>query len=195
MKCDYYSTQYTVYSKQNTVKKEEVEMNLKKLIRDVPDFPKQGIIFKDITPLLGDAKGFKASINNMAKKYKDKHIDKIVSMEARGFIFGSALAMKLNCGFVPLRKKGKLPYKTIKEEYQLEYGTDVIEIHEDAIKPNDQVLIVDDVLATGGTAKAVCSLIERLGGKIVGICFLIELSFLNPYDKLKGYEITSLIKY
>jgi len=170
-------------------------MNLKKLIRDVPDFPKAGIIFKDITPLLKNPKGFKSALNQMAKKYKDKKIDKIVSMESRGFIFGAALSLKLGCGFVPVRKKGKLPYKTIREEYQLEYGTDILEIHEDAIVKDENVLIVDDVLATGGTAKAVCSLIEKLGGKVAGLCFLLELSFLNPQEKLKGYEIFSLIKY
>ncbi|MEW6557649.1 MAG: adenine phosphoribosyltransferase [Elusimicrobiota bacterium] len=170
-------------------------MNLKKLIRDVPDFPKQGIIFKDITPLLKNAKGFRLAINKMAKKYRDKEIDKIASMESRGFIFGAALALKLGVGFVPIRKKGKLPYKTVCEEYQLEYGTDILEIHEDAIAKDENVLIVDDVLATGGTAKAVCTLVEKLGGKIVGTCFLIELSFLNPYEKLKNYEICSLIKY
>ncbi|MFA5780204.1 MAG: adenine phosphoribosyltransferase [Elusimicrobiota bacterium] len=170
-------------------------MNLKKLIRDVPDFPKAGIIFKDITPLLKNPKGFKSALNQMAKKYKDKNIDKIVSMESRGFIFGAALSLKLGCGFVPVRKKGKLPYKTIREEYQLEYGTDILEIHEDAIVKDENVLIVDDVLATGGTAKAVCSLIEKLGGKVAGLCFLLELSFLNPQEKLKGYEISSLIKY
>lgn len=170
-------------------------MNLKKLIRDVPDFPKTGIIFKDITPLLKNAKGFKSSINQIARKYKDKKIDKVVSMESRGFIFGAALALKLGCGFIPVRKKGKLPYKTIREEYQLEYGTDILEMHEDAIEKDENVLIVDDVLATGGTAKAVCSLIEKLGGKVAGLSFLIELSFLKPYEKLKGYEISSLIKY
>ena len=170
-------------------------MNLKKLIRDVPDFPKAGIIFKDITPLLKNAKGFKSAINNMAKKYKNKKIDKIVSMESRGFIFGPALALKLGSGFVPIRKKGKLPYKTVREEYQLEYGTDVLEMHEDAIEKDENILVVDDVLATGGTAKAVCSLIEKLGGKVSGLCFLIELSFLKPQQKLSGYEIFSLIKY
>lgn len=170
-------------------------MNLKKLIRDVPDFPKQGIVFKDITPLLKNPKGFKSAVNAMARKYKDRGIHNIVSMESRGFIFGAALALKLGCGFVPVRKKGKLPYKTLKEEYQLEYGTDILEIHEDAVCRDENILIVDDVLATGGTAKAVCSLIEKLGGKIVGLCFLAELSFLNPYEKLKGYEIFSLIKY
>lgn len=170
-------------------------MNLKKLIRDVPDFPKQGVIFKDITPLLKNTKGLKLAINNMAKKYKDKKIDYVVSMESRGFIFGAAIALKLRCGFIPIRKKGKLPYKTIQEEYQLEYGTDILEIHEDAICRDENILVIDDVLATGGTAKAMCSLIEKLGGKIAGLCFLIELSFLNPYEKLKNYEIFSLIKY
>ena len=171
-------------------------MNLKKLIRDVPEFPKAGIIFKDITPLLKNPKGFKSAINQMAKmNWGLSPIHKIVSMESRGFIFGSALALKLGCGFVPVRKKGKLPYKTIREEYQLEYGTDILEIHEDAIVKDENVLIVDDVLATGGTAKAVCSLIEKLGGKVAGLCFLIKLSFLNPQEKLKGYKISSLIKY
>ncbi|MFH1540428.1 MAG: adenine phosphoribosyltransferase [Elusimicrobiota bacterium] len=170
-------------------------MNLKKLIRDVPDFPKPGIIFKDITPLLKNHKGYKLAINQMAKKYRNEHIDKIVSMESRGFIFGAPVALKLGVGFVPIRKKGKLPYKTIKEEYQLEYGTDILEIHEDAIAKGENVLIVDDVLATGGTAKAVCSLIKKLGGRVIGFCFLIELSFLNPREKLKNHEIFSLIKY
>jgi len=171
-------------------------MNLKKLIRDVPDFPKAGIIFKDITPLLINPKGFKSALNQMAKmNWGQSPIHKIVSMESRGFIFGAALSLKLGCGFVPVRKKGKLPYKTIREEYQLEYGTDILEIHEDAIVKDENVLIVDDVLATGGTAKAVCSLIEKLGGKVAGLFFLIELSFLNPQEKLKGYEISSLIKY
>ncbi|PIU82710.1 MAG: adenine phosphoribosyltransferase [Elusimicrobia bacterium CG06_land_8_20_14_3_00_38_11] len=171
-------------------------MNLKKLIRDVPDFPKAGIIFKDITPLLINPKGFKSAINQMAKmNWKLSPIHKIVAMESRGFIFGAALALKLGAGFVPVRKKGKLPYKTIREEYQLEYGTDILEMHEDAIVKDENVLIVDDVLATGGTAKAVCSLIEKLGGHVAGLCFLIELSFLNPQEKLKGYEISSLIKY
>ena len=173
-------------------------MNLVKLIRDVPDFPKQGIIFKDITPLLKNPKGFKSAINQMAKAVavdENKKFDKIVAMESRGFIFGPALALKLKCGFVPIRKKGKLPSKTVREEYQLEYGTDVLEMHEDAIAKGENILVVDDVLATGGTAKAVCSLIEKLGGKVAGLCFLIELSFLKPREKLSVYEIYSLIKY
>lgn len=172
------------------------EVNLlKSAIRDVPNFPKQGIIFKDITPLLKDSVAFKTAIELMAKSCKDKKINKVASMESRGFIFGAALALHLGCGFVPLRKKGKLPYKTIREEYHLEYGTDILEIHEDAIEKGENILIVDDVLATGGTAKAVCSLIEKVGGKVAGLCFLIELDFLNPREKLKGYDIFSLIKY
>lgn len=173
----------------------ELEKFLKTFIRDIPDFPKPGIIFKDITPLLKDADAFKLVVDEIARKYKDKRVDKVASMESRGFIFGAAVALKIGCGFVPIRKKGKLPYKTIGQEYQLEYGTDTLEIHEDAIEEGEGILIVDDVLATGGTAKAVCSLIEKVGGKVVGLCFLIELTFLKPQEKLKGYEIYSLIKY
>lgn len=164
-------------------------------IRDVPDFPKKGIIFKDITPLLKNKEAFEESIDLLAEHYKNEKIDKIVSMESRGFIFGSALAYKLKCGFVPVRKKGKLPWKTNSITYELEYGTDTLEIHEDAIEPNERVLIVDDVLATGGTAKAVGQLVENIKGKIIGFCFLIELSFLNPREKLKASNIFSLLKY
>lgn len=168
---------------------------LKKFIRDIPDFPKQGIIFKDITPLIKDPVAFKFVVDTISEHYKLKNIQKVVSMEARGFIFGSTVAYKLGCGFVPVRKKGKLPYDTVSIEYQLEYGTDILEIHKDAIEPNDNVLIVDDVLATGGTAKAVASLVERCGGKVVGMSFLVELSFLNPRQKLQNYEIFSLITF
>lgn len=168
---------------------------LKKFIRDIPDFPKQGIIFKDITPLIKDPVAFKFVVDTISEHYNLKNIQKVVSMEARGFIFGSTVAYKLGCGFVPVRKKGKLPYETVSIEYQLEYGTDILEIHKDAIEPNDNVLIVDDVLATGGTAKAVASLVERCGGKVVGMSFLVELSFLNPRQKLQIYEIFSLITF
>ncbi|OGS22067.1 MAG: adenine phosphoribosyltransferase [Elusimicrobia bacterium RIFOXYA2_FULL_39_19] len=170
-------------------------MDIKKLIRDVPDFPKKGIIFKDITPLLKDKKAFSLSIDLLAKKYKNKRIDKIISMESRGFIFGSALAYKLKCGFVPVRKKGKLPWKTRSVSYDLEYGTDTLEIHQDAFSKGENILIVDDVLATGGTAKAVTSLVKKTGAKLVGLCFLIELSFLKPRTKIKDIEIFSLITY
>lgn len=169
--------------------------DLRKFIRDVPDFPKKGVIFKDITTLLKEGKIYSKAINLLAKKYKNEKIDKIVSMESRGFIFGGALAYKLGCGFVPVRKKGKLPWKTINETYELEYGTDTVEIHQDAIEPRERVLIVDDVLATGGTAKAVAKLVEKLGGKVVACAFLIELTFLKGRDKLKNYEIYALMKY
>ncbi|OQA92314.1 MAG: Adenine phosphoribosyltransferase [Elusimicrobia bacterium ADurb.Bin231] len=170
-------------------------MELERYIRDIPDFPKKGIMFKDITPLLKDARAFETAIEMLAAKYKDAKIDKIASMESRGFILGAALSMKLRCGFIPIRKKGKLPYETIREEYALEYGTDLLEMHKDALEKGENILIVDDVLATGGTANAVCRLIEKLGGNIAALCFLIELSSLNPRKKLEGYPIESLIIY
>ena len=168
---------------------------LKKFIRDVPDFPKKGIIFKDITPLLGNRDALKKSIDLLAKKFKKENIDQVVAVEARGFIFGTALAYKLGAGFVPIRKKGKLPYKTRSVSYELEYGTDNLEIHDDAIKPKSRVLIVDDLLATGGTVKAVTELIKTQQADIVGLAFLVELKFLKGKDRLKDFEIYSLIKY
>ncbi len=168
---------------------------LASFIRDIPDFPKKGIIFKDITPLLASRDAFMSAIKMLAEPYKDKNIHKVASMESRGFIFGAALALELGCGFIPIRKKGKLPYKTVSQTYQLEYGTDTLEIHEDAVKKGENVLIVDDVLATGGTAQAVCSLIEKIGGNVAALCFLIELEFLKPREKLQKYNIFSLIKY
>jgi len=170
-------------------------MKLDNFIRDIPDFPKKGIIFKDITPLLKDAGAFSKMIDELAAMYRGVKIDKIVSMESRGFIIGAALAIKLGCGFIPVRKKGKLPYKTIRQEYQLEYGTDILEIHKDCVEEGENVLIADDVLATGGTAQAVCELIGKLNANIVGLCFLIELKFLNGRDKLKKYKVNSLIEY
>ncbi len=168
---------------------------MKTKIRDVPDFPKKGIIFKDITPLLADVRSFQSIIDTLAKKYADKTIDAIVAVESRGFIFGSALAYRMDAGFVPVRKKGKLPYKTTKVEYALEYGTDVVEMHEDALHKGSRVLLIDDVLATGGTAKASCDLIEKVGGQVVECAFVIELGFLNGREKLKGHEVFSLIQY
>ncbi len=168
---------------------------LKSFIRDIPDFPKKGIIFRDITPLLKNSKAFKFAVESMLEHFKSLKVDKIVSMEARGFIFGSVLSYKLNCGFVPVRKKGKLPYETVSIEYELEYGKDILEIHKDAINVRDNIMIVDDVLATGGTAKAVAKLVEKCGGKIVGLSFLIELTYLNPRENLVGYDIFSLIRY
>ena len=168
---------------------------LKQVIRNVPDFPKPGIGFKDITTLIKDGVSFQKAIDIMSDHYNPNDVDVIVGIEARGFIFASALAYKWGKGFVPVRKPGKLPAETLTEEYQLEYGTDSIEIHEDAISKNQRVLIVDDLLATGGTVAATCRLVEKLGGKIVGIAFLIELCFLNGIEKLTQYETFSIIKY
>jgi len=168
---------------------------LKKAIRDVPDFPKEGILFKDITPLLQDGVLFKQAIDAIGKRFADKTIDVVVGVEARGFIFASALAYKLGTGVVIVRKPGKLPYKTYQATYELEYGTDSLEIHQDAIKPGQNVLIVDDLLATGGTVKATAELIKQFDANIIGVVFLIELAFLNGREKLKGYELTTLITF
>ncbi len=168
---------------------------LKAAIRDVPDFPKKGIIFKDITPLLKNATLFKKAVDALAGEFKGKKIDKVASVESRGFILGSAIAYKLGASFIPVRKKGKLPHLTYYSEYELEYGTDILEMHQDAIEKGDKVLIIDDLLATGGTLGAVINLVKKMGGKIAGIGFLIELSFLKGREKNKGHEIFSLIKY
>lgn len=169
--------------------------NLESLIRDIPDFPKEGIIFKDITTLLNDANGLKLAIDEMCAPYKGKGIDLVVGAEARGFIFGPPIALNLNTGFVPIRKPGKLPYDTKSVTYDLEYGTDTLQIHKDAVKKGQNVLIVDDLLATGGTMAACCKLIETLGGNVAGCAFLIELCFLNGKDVLSKYDISSVIKY
>lgn len=169
--------------------------DLKKAIRDVPDFPKKGIIFKDITPLLQNTKLFKKAVDKLAGRFKDKKIDAVVSVESRGFILGSAIAYKLGASFIPVRKKGKLPYRTYSATYDLEYGQDTLEMHQDAIAGGDRVLIIDDLLATGGTLGAVIGLVEKMGGEIAGIGFLIELSFLKGREKNKDYEIFSLIKF
>jgi adenine phosphoribosyltransferase len=170
-------------------------MDFNKLIRDVPDFPKPGIIFKDITTLLQDGEAFHRAMNLIMKKYLDAAIDKVVGIEARGFILGGVLAYKLGCGFVPARKPGKLPSRTIREEYILEYGSNVLEIHHDSIRKGDKVLIVDDLLATGGTALATAKLVETLGGEVAAIQFLVELGFLHGRDKLLKYPLHSLIVF
>lgn len=170
-------------------------MELEKLIRDVPNFPKEGIIFKDITTLLKDSTGLNATINALYDLAKGKGITKVAGIESRGFILGGALAQKLNAGFVPIRKPKKLPAETISASYELEYGTDKIEIHKDAIVPGDKVLLHDDLLATGGTMEAAVKLIEQLGGEVVQISFIIELDFLKGKEKLKNYEVHSLIHY
>ncbi|MCK4668348.1 adenine phosphoribosyltransferase [Candidatus Dependentiae bacterium] len=169
--------------------------DLAKYIRDVPDFPKEGIIFKDITTLLKDPKAFKDAVDTIAELYKDKGITKVVGIESRGFIFGAPLAYLIGAGFVIVRKPGKLPAETLSESYELEYGTDSIEIHKDAIEPGEKVLIIDDLLATGGTAKATAAVVKKLKGDIIGIAFLIELEFLKGIKKLEEYNITSIIKF
>lgn len=168
---------------------------LEKSIRNIPDFPKPGILFRDITTLMQNKAAFKKAVDLLAKKYKTKKIDKVVGVEARGFIFGAAVAHKIGAGFVPVRKHGKLPYKTISTTYELEYGTDTLEIHKDAITSGEKVLIIDDLLATGGTIKAVTGLVKQLGGKISGIGFVIELVNLKGKDKFKEYPIYSLVKF
>jgi adenine phosphoribosyltransferase len=170
-------------------------IDLKSYVRDIIDFPKKGINFKDITPLLSDPVACEACSEQLYVLAKNLQIDTVVGVEARGFYFGVPLANRLGAGFVPVRKPGKLPYKTIAMTYDLEYGTDTLEIHQDAIKPGDRVLLHDDVLATGGTAKAVCELIEELGGKVVQCNFIMELSFLQGNKKLAPREIKSIFSY
>lgn len=168
--------------------------DLRSYIRDIPGFPKKGVIFKDITTLLKDKEKFRQAVDLLASKFEDKRIDVVLSVEARGFIFGGAMAYKLGAGIVPVRKKGKLPYKTLSVTYDLEYGKDTLEIHEDAFEKGAHVLIVDDLLATGGTSRAVIDLVEKMGGEIIGLAFLIELIALKGRKKLKGYSIISLIQ-
>jgi adenine phosphoribosyltransferase len=167
----------------------------KSLIRDVPDFPKKGIVFRDITTLLKDGAVFREVTDVLAERYREEKVDLVASVDARGFIIGAAVAYRLGAGLVPLRKPGKLPADTLYAEYELEYGQDRIEIHKDAIEKGQRVLVVDDLLATGGTAKATCELVERLGGELVGVAFLIELSYLKGRDKLKGWPVFSLVEY
>ena len=170
-------------------------MQLENYIRDIQGFPKEGILFKDITPLLNDPKATQECLKTLVGSLKGQKIDKVVGAESRGFLFGMLLAHELNAGFVPVRKPNKLPYETISASYDLEYGTDNLEIHIDAIKKGDKVLIHDDVLATGGTAKAVCELVEKLGGEIVQLNFLMELTFLKGREKIKEYDIFAALTY
>jgi adenine phosphoribosyltransferase len=170
-------------------------IDLKKFIRDVPDWPKRGILFRDITPLLGNADAFRMAVDAMAAEFAGAGIEYVVGVEARGFILGGAMAAKLNAGFIPIRKQGKLPAKTVSVAYDLEYGTSMVEVHKDAVPAGAKILMVDDLLATGGTIKASCELIERLGGKITGVVFLIELTELNGIKKLSGYKVKSIIRY
>lgn len=170
-------------------------MDLKEYIRNIKDFPKQGIMFRDITTLLKNPEAMKYTSEKLLDFAKGLKVDKVVGIESRGFIFGSILSEKLNAGFVPVRKPGKLPAEKEQATYQLEYGTDTLEIHKDAINPGDNVLIHDDLLATGGTMEAVCKMIEKLGGNVVQISFIIELSFLKGREKLKSYDVRSIVEY
>ena len=170
-------------------------MDIKPFIREIPDWPIKGVNFKDITTLLQDSKLFKYVVDEMVKPYEKIAIDKVVAIDARGFILASPIAYKINCGVCLVRKQGKLPYKTIKENYQKEYGVDVLTIHEDTIKKGEKVLIIDDILATGGTVEATIKLVERLGGKIVGIGFIIDLPFLGGSKKLAKYNLNYLVSY
>ncbi len=170
-------------------------IDLKNTIRSVPDFPKKGIVFRDITTLLKDPAAFRQAIDLLSERYSGMGITKVVSVESRGFVLGAPLACALNAGFVPVRKPGKLPSAALREEYALEYGTDALEIHRDAVAGGERVLVIDDLLATGGTILAACKLVERLGGVIVGLAFLVELSFLNGRKRLGKYDVFSLIEY
>ncbi len=177
----------------NNIRK--IKMDLSKTIRNIPDFPKKGILFRDITTLLNNSRAFYRAIDDLARLFRNKRIDYVVAAEARGFVFGGALAYKLKCGFIPVRKPKKLPYKTYRYTYSLEYGKDSLEIHRDACPKNSRVVILDDLLATGGTAQAIIKLIEKLKAKIVGVAFLIELVDLQGRKKIKKYPVYSLIKF
>ena len=171
------------------------EIDLKKFIRSIPDWPEKGILFRDITPLLADPEALATAVDALCAEFTGTGIEYVAAVEARGFIFGAVAAEKLGVGFVPIRKKGKLPYKTESVSYKLEYGTDTLEVHSDAIKKGAKVLMIDDLLATGGTMAAACKLIEKTGGQVVGITFLIELSDLAGREKLSGYEIKTVLSY
>jgi adenine phosphoribosyltransferase len=169
--------------------------HLRRIIRDVPDFPQRGIVFKDITPLLRDAKSFKNAIDYMAEPLRSREFDAFIGIESRGFIFAAALAYELGKGHIPVRKPGKLPAKTVQVSYELEYGSDTLEMHADAVHAGQRIVIVDDVLATGGTARGVADLVEKVGGKVEALSFLIELDFLKGRDRLNGYDICTVLNY
>ena len=168
---------------------------MSELIRAIPDYPTPGVTFRDITPLLGNGEAFGKAVNDLSDRFREAKIDRVVGVEARGFIVGAPVALALGAGFVPVRKAGKLPWAVVREEYELEYGTDKLEIHRDAIHPDERILVVDDVLATGGTAAATCRLVSALGGNVVALAVLIELSFLNGREKLAGIHVESLFNY
>ena len=173
----------------------DLEQKLRSTIRDIPDFPKPGILFKDITPVLASPKLLRSTIDWFAQRHAGDHIDVVVGMESRGFVFGTPLALELSAAFVPARKPGKLPYQHVGVDYALEYGTARLEMHTDAIKPGQKVLIVDDLLATGGTAAATCALVRQLGGEVVACCFVVELGFLEGRLQLPGVEVQSIVTY
>ncbi len=164
-------------------------------IRDIPDFPSPGIVFRDLTPLLGDVEAFRFTVDAIADAFAGRRVDKVVGVEARGFIFAGPVAYRLGAGFVPVRKPGKLPWRTESEEYALEYGVDRLELHSDGVAPGEQVLIVDDVIATGGTARATVQLVEKLGASVAGLGFAVELTYLGGREKLDGYDVVSLVAY
>jgi adenine phosphoribosyltransferase len=172
-----------------------LKLDLKQKIRDIPDFPKKGVVFRDITTLLSDGGSFRYAVDRMSEHYENKKIDLVLGAEARGFIFGAVIAYKLGIGFIPVRKPGKLPFKTCQASYDLEYGQNVLQMHIDAVRKGDRVLVVDDLVATGGTAKAKAELVEKMGGIVEGFCFLIELEFLKPREALEGYDVFSIVKY
>ena len=173
----------------------EHELTLRELVRDVTDYPVEGVTFRDITPLLGDAAAFSLAVDGMVDGFDDLAVDRVVGVEARGFVFGAAVALRIGAGFVPVRKPGKLPWAVVREEYELEYGSDKLEIHRDAIHPGERILIVDDVLATGGTAAATATLVETLGGEIAGLGFLLELDSLGGRSKLGGRTVRTLLHF
>jgi adenine phosphoribosyltransferase len=173
----------------------ELDESVKRLVRDIPDWPEPGVTFKDITPLLNDVEGFRSTVDAFVAHFADHPIDRVLGVEARGFIFAAPVAFAFGAGFVPVRKPGKLPWTIEREEYALEYGTDLLEIHTDAVHPGERVVIVDDVLATGGTAAATIRLVERLGGEVAGLAFVVELAFLHGREKLPGRDVLSLAVY
>jgi adenine phosphoribosyltransferase len=169
--------------------------DLKKAIRSIPHFPIETVTFRDITTLMQDPEAFQEACNRLYERYKDQKIDKVAGIDARGFVFGAVLAYRLNVGFIPIRKKGKLPYKTISEKYDLEYGTAEIEVHEDAINKGERVVVIDDLIATGGTVAAACNLVERLGGEVVECAFIVELPALKGREKIKGKKIFAMVEF